>query len=131
MRSTATAQSQEHASLQKSTTFNEKVTDVRGAGSKESKDRYFLHADFDCRQVVIITLMKPGGVSGSYLLPQGGAHDPHTACRIGEASNPGPAANNIAAIMNIQKLETQLDNVHLAPSGLRDNSIEFLTESII
>ena len=39
-------------------------------------------------------------------------------------------ASNMAAILTIQKLETQLDAIHLAPSGLRDAAIQIITEGI-
>ena len=58
--------------------------------------------------------------------------------KTGEAAVPGPssahetshAASNVAAILAIQKLEAQLDVIHLAPSGLRDAAIEIITEGI-
>ena len=64
--------------------------------------------------------------------------DPYVAVRVGEAATPGPAAGgapcsaacNTAAIVVIQKLEAQLDDVHLVPSGLRDAAIDILTEAI-
>ena len=61
-------------------------------------------------------------------------HDPWAGRRVGEAPYPGPStpsiADNIAATLAIQKLEAQLDQVHLAPSGLRDAAIEIISEAI-
>ena len=58
------------------------------------------------------------------------SHDPHNAKRVGEASKPGPADRTFAIATLIKTLDSLLNNVERAPSGLRLSAYEITNKCI-